>query len=235
MIVDPPNGRLPELTKEAVAALQKGTKNEYPVRDVVSIGLSAAGWRPPGPESLGLSERCLMGFNAGPPLVPSAYNNNLRIIQTPDHVALVTEMVHTARIIPLDGRPHLPKDMTEWSGDGRGHWEGDTLVVKTKNFTDKTPTFQLPLTLDNPSVAGAVGSAANMELEERFTRTGKSSLLYEYTLTDLSTFAKPFTVAIPLQIAEGLMFEYACHEGNYAMSGILKGARQVEKDEAVAQ
>lgn len=235
LIVDPPNGRLPELTKEAVAALQKGTKNEYPVRDVVSIGLSAAGWRPPGPESLGLSERCLMGFNAGPPLVPSAYNNNLRIIQTPDHVALVTEMVHTARIIPLDGRPHLPKDMTEWSGDGRGHWEGDTLVVKTKNFTDKTPTFQLPLTLDNPSVAGAVGSAANMELEERFTRTGKSSLLYEYTLTDLSTFAKPFTVAIPLQIAEGLMFEYACHEGNYAMSGILKGARQVEKDEAVAQ
>ncbi len=235
LIVDPPNGRLPALTEGALAALKKGTKSEYPVRDVVSIGLSAVGWRPPGPESLGLSERCLVGFNAGPPLVPSAYNNNLRIVQTPDHIALVTEMVHTARIIPLDGSAYLPESMTEWSGDGRGHWDGDTLVVKTKNFTDKTPTFQLPLTLDNPSVAGAVGTASNMELEERFTRTGKSSLLYEYTLTDLSTFTQPFTVAIPLSIADGQMFEYACHEGNYAMSGILKGARQVEKDEAATK
>ncbi len=235
LIVDPPNGRLPALTKEALAGLKNSTQRDFPVRDIVSIGLSAAGWRPPGPESLGLSERCLMGFNAGPPLVPSAYNNNLRIVQTPDHIVLVTEMIHEARIIPIDGSPHLPEEMRRWAGDGRGRWEGDTLVVETTNFTDKTPTFQLPLTLDNPGIAGAVGTARNMHLVERFTRTGESSLHYEYTLTDPKTFTKPFSVAIPLKKFDGQMFEYACHEGNYALAGILKGARQEEKDEAVKQ
>lgn len=232
LIVDPANGRLPELTAEALAGLQANLARVPPVRDIVSIGLTA--FRPAGPETLGLSERCLLGFNAGPPLTPSAYNNNLRIVQTPTHVVLFTEMIHDARVVPIDGRPHLPSAVKKWSGDSRGHWDGDTLVVETTNFTDKTPTFQLPLDLTDPSRNGAAGSGKNMKLTEKFTLVGKSRLVYEYTLEDPTTFTRPFTVAIPLRATDEQIFEYACHEGNHAMVGMLRGARQLEKEAAAA-
>jgi hypothetical protein len=176
----------------------------------------------------------MVGFNAGPPLIPSAYNNNLRIIQTPHHVALVTEMIHDTRIVMMDDRPHLPANIQKWSGDSRGHWDGNTLVVETVNFTDKTPTFQLPLDLTNPEGNGTVGSGKNMHLTERFTLTSESQLVYEYTVNDPTTFARPFTVAIPMQKTADQMFEYACHEGNHAMIGMLRGARQLEKEAEVA-
>ncbi len=232
LIVDPPNGRLPALTPEALAGRQNYLLREMPVREFFSIGLAT--FRPEGPESLGLSERCMVGFNAGPPLIPSAYNNNLRIVQAGDQVVLFTEMVHDARVVPIDGSGHLPKDMHKWTGDSRGHWEGDTLVVETTNFTDKTPSFQLPLSLEDPSQIGAVGSGKGLHLVERFTRVSDSKLMYEYTVTDPATFTKPFTVAIPLRATEDQIFEYACHEGNHAMVGMLGGARQLEREARAA-
>lgn len=232
LIVDPPDGRLPELTPIALEGMKNNLVRVPPVRELGSLGLPS--FRPAGPESLGLSERCLVGFNAGPPLTPSAYNNNLRIVQARNHVVLFTEMVHDARIVPVDGSPHLPKEIQKWSGDSRGHWEGDTLVVETSNFTEKTPAFQLPFSLANPSMSGAVGVGRNMHLVERFTRVSNSRLRYEYTLDDPVTFTKPFTVAIPLRATADQIFEYACHEGNHAMVGMLRGARQLEKEAATA-
>lgn len=233
LIVDPPNGRLPEITPEARGRLEEQNRlRTPPVRDLFSYSANPSEFRPADPEALGLSERCLVGFNAGPPLTPSAYNNNLRIVQTPDHIVLVTEMIHDARVVPLDGRPRLPDHIERWSGDSRGRWEGDTLVVVTKNFTGKKPTFQLPSNLETATTSGAVGSAANMTLTERFTLTAPGRIRYEYTVDDPSTFVRPFTVAIPLKATAQQMYEYACHEGNYAVPGMLKGARLLEAEEA---
>lgn len=126
LITDPPNGRLPELTEQAKQHMQQHNSLRLPpVRDLFSFSANPATFRPEGPESFGLSERCLAGFNAGPPLAPSAYNNNLRIIQTPGYVLLVTEMIHSARIVPVSGRPHLPDQLRLWGGDSIGHWQGD--------------------------------------------------------------------------------------------------------------
>jgi len=229
LIVDPPNGRLPGITPEALAQnkMQKRLRTA-PVRDLLSYSANPEEFRPPGPEALGLSERCLVGFNAGPPFTPSAYNNNLRIIQTPDYIVLVTEMIHDARIIPMDGSPHPPPEMTRWSGDSRGHWDGNTLVVDTTNFSDKTPTYSLATSAD--LAGGVVGSGINLHLTERFTPVGEGRLAYEYTIDDPATFVQPLTVMIPLRATEGPMFEYACHEANYAMPGILKGARLLEAE-----
>ena len=226
LIVDPPDGRLPAITPAALARMDEQNRlRSPPVRDLFSFSANPAEFRAAGPESLGLSERCLRGFNAGPPLTPSAYNNNLRIVQTPNYVVLLTEMIHDSRIVSMDGRPHLPPEMRRWSGDSLGRWDGDTLVVDTTNFTDKTPTFQLPVSLATITEGGAVGSGMSMHLTERFTPVGKGRLLYEYTIDDPATFTHPFTVAISMRAAEAPMFEYACHEGNYALPGILKGAR----------
>ena len=229
LITDPANGRLPALTEEAVTRMKQNHLRTFPVRDILSIGL--VGFRPVGPETLGLSERCLLSFNAGPPLIPSAYNNNLRIIQAPKHVVIFTEMIHDARVVPIDGSAHLPAEMTKWTGDSRGHWEGDTLVVETTNFTGKTPTFQMPINLVDPALNGVVGTGENFTLIERFTRTSDSVIIYEYTVTDLSTFATPFTAVIPLKASDSQLFEYACHEGNHGAAGMLSGARQEEKEE----
>ncbi len=235
LIIDPPNGRLPEIKPAAMARMkEQNLLRTPPVRDLFSLSAIPSPYLPTGPESLGLSERCLVGFNAGPPLTPSAYNNNLRIVQTPDHVVLVTEMIHDARIVPMNGRPHLPSEIRRWSGDSRGRWEGNTLVIETTNFTDKTPTMQLPVTLANIKESGGVGSGKNMHLIERFTPVEEGRLLYEYTLNDPSTFASPFTVAIPMRATTDLMYEYACHEANYAMPGILKGARLLEAEAAMS-
>jgi hypothetical protein len=233
LIIDPIDGRLPDITPAAMARLDKQTRLRIPpVRDLV-FNIDSAESRPTGPEVFGLSDRCLVGFNAGPPLVPSSYNNNLRIIQTPDYIVLVTEMIHDARIIPLDGRPHLSPEMRRWSGDSRGRWEGNILIVDTTNFTDKTPTFQLPGATRNLSASGGVGSGMTLHLTERFIPTGKGQLLYEYTIDDPSTFTSPFTVSIPMRSSEGPIFEYACHEGNRAVPNMLKGARLLDSEDAV--
>ncbi|MFV2091287.1 MAG: hypothetical protein ACC642_11560, partial [Pseudomonadales bacterium] len=185
LIIDPPNGRLPEIQPAAMARMKEhNLLRTPPVRDLFSLSAIPSPYLPTDPESLGLSERCLVGFNAGPPLTPSAYNNNLRIVQTPDHVVLVTEMIHDARIVPMNGRPHLPSEIRRWSGDSRGRWEGNTLVIETTNFTDKTPTMQLPVTLANIQESGGVGSGKNMLLIERITPVEEGRLLYEYTLND---------------------------------------------------
>ena len=236
LIINPADGRLPAITATAMARLDEQNRlRTPPVRDLFSYGANSTTFRAPGPESLGLSERCLVGFNAGPPLTPGAYNNNLRIVQTPDYIVLVTEMIHDARIIPMDGRAHQPPQMSRWSGDSRGHWDGNVLVVDTVNFTDKTPTFQLPASLADLAASGGVGSGKNLHLIERFIPTAEDRLLYEYTIDDPSTFTQPFTVAIPMRATEGPMFEYACHEGNYAMPGMLKGARLLDSEAVSGQ
>jgi hypothetical protein len=129
-------------------------------------------------------------------------------------VAIDVEMIHDVRIIPTDGRPHLPSNIRQWMGDSRGHWEGNTLVVDTTNFTDKTRYR---------------GSTENMHLTERFTRVDPDTILYEFTVDDPATFTKPWTAQIPMRRSKGPIYEYACHEGNYAMTGMLGGAREAEK------
>jgi hypothetical protein len=148
-------------------------------------------------------------------MLPTAYNNNYRIVQTPDFVAILAEMIHDVRIIPLDGRPHLGSSIRQWMGDSRGHWEGDTLVVDTTNFTGTT-SFR--------------GSGENLHLTERFTRVDRNMVKYEVTVDDPKTFTKPWTIEVPATRAEGTMYEYACHEGNYSMVHALSGSRAAEKE-----
>jgi hypothetical protein len=150
---------------------------------------------------------------AGPPMLPSAYNNNYQIVQSRNTVAILNEMIHDVRIIPLDGAPHLPQTVRQLKGDSRGRWEGDTLVVETTNFTGRT-NFR--------------GSGENLRLVERFTRTAPDVLLYEFTVTDPSSWEKSWSVQLPSTRTEGPIFEYACHEGNYGMTGLLSGARSEE-------
>lgn len=233
LIVDPPDGQLPDLTPEARASMEAQNRSRTPpVRDYFSYSADPAKFRPAGPEHLGLSERCLIGFNAGPPIMPSAYNNNLRIVQSPNHVVLMTEMIHDARIVRMNADEHLPDEMRLWLGDSIGHWDGNTLVVETTNFTDKTPTFQLPVVVTDPSRSGAVGNGSKLHLVERFTPVEPGRLLYEFTITDPSTFVRPFTVRYPMRKTDMRIYEYACHEGNYAMGNILRGARLQEAEEA---
>ncbi len=199
LVVDPPDGRIPPLT--ALASKRYGA-------------MRAARARPPhGPEDRGVAERCILGFNAGPPYTPSAYNNNVHIFQTPGYAVLLIEMVNDARIVPLDGRAHLPDHIRQWRGDARGRWEGDTLVVESTNFTDKT-SFR--------------GSGKNMRLVERFTRVGPERIVYQYTIEDPESFDRPWTTLIPMKKTDQPMYEYACHEGNYSMFTMLEGARATE-------
>ncbi len=229
LIVDPPDGRLPERVAAAEARrVAQNKRRTPPVRDVLSYSVGP-NYVHGHPESLGLSERCLIGFNAGPPIIPSAYNNNLRIVQTPGNVLLVTEMVHDARVIPTDGRPHLPSDIRQWLGSSRGYWEGQSFVIESSNFTDKTPAFHLPI-VDINAAEGVLGSGLNLRLVERFTRVGEDQLSYEATVIAPDSFKQPFTYRVLMRRSEEKMFEYACHEGNYAMGGILRGARLRERE-----
>jgi hypothetical protein len=151
----------------------------------------------------------------GPPMISSSYNNNYRIVQTPGYVAIYIEMIHDVRLIPLDGRPHLPSNIRNWMGDSRGHWEGETLVVDTTNFTDKT-SFH--------------GSDRNLHVIERFTRTAPDTLLYQFTIDDPTAFAGKWTGEVPWSPAPGPIYEYACHEGNYVtMDAMLRNARAEEE------
>jgi hypothetical protein len=147
-------------------------------------------------------------------MVPSAYNNNYQIFQAPGYVAILIEMIHDVRVIPLDGRPHAPQAIRQWMGDSRGRWDGNTLIVTTTNFTDKT-AFR--------------GSSANLTIIERFTRVDRDTLDYQFTINDPESFTRSWTAAVPMTKTDGPIFEYACHEGNYGMTNLLKGARAEDK------
>jgi hypothetical protein len=197
LIVDPADGKIPPLTPDAKKRAEESAARR-----------ARPAW---GPEDRGVGERCIMGFNAGPPMLPSAYNNNVELFQAPGYVAILTEMVHNVRIVPVDGRP--APDVPQWSGNSRGHWEGNTLVVETRGFYDST---SFP------------NSSPNMHLVEKFTRVDPDTLLYEFTVSDPTTWTKPFTAQVPMRRTDQLLYEYACHEGNYAMPGMLRAARAVE-------
>jgi hypothetical protein len=200
LVVDPADGHIPPLTAEGQ---RRADARNADRRDHVADG----------PENRSLGERCLM-FNAGPPMLPGPYNNFVQIFQTAGHAIIFNEMIHDARVVPLDGRPHLPAAQRRWQGDSVGHWEGGTLVVDTTNFTDRT-NFR--------------GADERLHLVERFTRVDANTLLYEFTIDDPTAFTKPWTVALPMKKTNDRVFEYACHEGNHAMEGILRGARYQEK------
>jgi hypothetical protein len=204
LIVDPPDGKLPPLTPDGQKRLAARTE---------------ALRRPAfGPEDRSLGERCILGFNAGPPMVPGAYNQNVQLFQAPGYVVFLNEMVHNARIVPIDGRPH--GSIRQWNGDSRGRWEGNTLVVETTNFTDKgIGALQAKLQVTDE----------NLYLVERFTRVDVDTLLYEFTVNDPTTWTKPWTASIPMAKSQEQMYEYACHEGNYGLLGILEGARADDK------
>ena len=211
LIVDPPEGRVPPLTPAAQKRLDAA---------LVNARLHPAD----GPEDRPLAERCLLWPTAGPPMLPGAYNNNYQIVQAPGYVTIVVEMIHDIRVIPTDGRPHLPPGVRQWMGDPRGHWEGNTLVVETTNFTDKTSDVGAGM-----QRATFRGSDDRLRLIERFTRVDKDTILYEFTVDDPTAFTKPWTAQIPMTRSPDRLFEYACHEGNYAMTGVLAGARAEEK------
>jgi hypothetical protein len=222
LIIDPPDGRVPPLTPEAQ---KRRTSGDYAARPTSD---QAAREDDPGfegadayndPEIRPLAERCLLGFSStsGPPIFPTYFYNNLhQIVQTPNYVMILTEMVHDARIIRMNAQ-HAPQTLRKWLGDSVGRWEGDTLVVDTTNFTDKT-RFR--------------GSSENLHVTERFTRVDARTLRYQFTIEDPSTWTRPWTGEYTWPITDEHVYEYACHEGNYAMGNILRGARQKEADEA---
>jgi hypothetical protein len=201
LIVDPPDGRAPAPTADAQqrAAARAQARRLRGSAD--------------GPEDRALNERCLNWTVAGPPMLPGVYNNNVQIIETRGYVAIVSEMIHDARIVAMDGRPH--GTVPRWMGDSRGRWEGSTLVVDTVGFTDKT-AFR--------------GSGEHLHLVERFTRVDADTIEYRFTAEDPSTWTRPFTAMFPMKRTAGPIYEYACHEGNdRSMSGMLRGARAQEK------
>ncbi len=202
LVVDPPDGRIPAMTRD---------------------GQARAGWDR-GADSWtnrNLAERCI---TRGAPKRPGGYNNNFLLLQTPGYVAILQEMIHEVRIIPLDGRPHIGDGIRLWMGDSRGRWDGDTLVVETTNFSDQI-VFN--------SFNCCPGAGANLRLEERFTRVDADTIDHRYTVEDSATYAVPWTAAIPMARLEGPIYEYACHEGNYGMENLLRGAR-VQEGAAVA-
>jgi hypothetical protein len=197
LVVDPANGRVPPLTPEA----QK--------RAAARTAANRARGPADGPEDLGLNVRCIVWSTAGPPMLPGVYNNNVEFIQTRDHIVIVNEMIHDARIVPMDGRPHGA--VRSWMGDSRGRWDGQTLVVDTINFNEK---------------AAFRGSGEGLHLIERFTRVSDGTIRYEFTAEDPATWTRPWTAMVPMTKIDGTMLEYACHEGNErSMVGTLLGAR----------
>ena len=200
LIVDPPDGHLPPYTMEARRRI--GAASAYAQEHPADRAQDRT-----------LAERCLL-WGAGPPMLPLPYNSNVQIVQTPEYVMILVEMMHDVRIIPLDGRPHLAPNVRQWMGDSRGHWESDTLVVDTTNFTGKT-AFQ--------------GTGESLHVIERLRRVDPDTLLYSFTVDDPETFVRPWTAELPFTAAKGPVYEFACHEGNYALSDILKGARAGEQ------
>ena len=200
LVVDPPDGRIPALSEEGQrrADERRAYREAHPADSYLDRSAF---------------DRCILGFNTGPPMTPGFYNQNMQLFQTPDHVVVLNEMVHDSRIIPLDGRPR--PDIESWTGESRGHWEGDTLVVETTDFSDRH-SYR--------------GSTRDRRLFERFTRIDADTLLYEFTIDDPGTWTAPWTAQIPMRWNPLPLFEYACHEGNYAMPNILGGARLEERN-----
>jgi hypothetical protein len=203
LVIDPPDGKIPAFTpeaqkREAARAEERRKKGPEP----------ADSW-----EDRSLSERCI---SRGVPKLPSGYNNNFQIVQTPTYVAILQEMIHETRIIPLDGRPHIAKNIPQWGGDSRGHWEGNTLVVDTTNFTDLNP----------------FPGAQNLHVIERITRADEDTILYQFTVEDPGMWTKPWSGEVPITKIPGQLYEYACHEANYGLMNTLRGARVAEAEAA---
>jgi hypothetical protein len=213
IIIDPPNGRVPPLTDAGKKRLSEINARSKRFGEFDH------------PEMRPLSDRCLLSFgsNAGPPMLPNYfYNNNYTIVQTKDHVMIMSEMVHDVRIIHLNRTTRLPASVRPWLGDSIGRWEGDTLVVETTNIH--------PMQLEQTSILWAYrGATDNLKVTERFTRTGPDTILYRFTMEDPATFTAPFTGELPFTKIDEMIYEYACHEGNYAMENILGGERAREK------
>jgi hypothetical protein len=208
LIIDPPDGRIPALRPEAQRKVDARQKRE-------------AASPADAPEDRWLTERCIL-FGATVPMLPEPYNNNYRIIQSPGYVTILVEMNHDARVIPLDGRPHLPSSHEQWTGNSRGRFEGDTLIVETRHlkFNEKSRF----------GVGYLNGlSDENLRVVERFTRTNENTLTYQATIDDPTVFASPWTIEIPMDRSTESLFEVACHEGNYGMFNILSGHRAAER------
>ena len=214
-IVDPPNGRLPPLTPEAE---RRSTSPE--ARRVTQAGRGIV--PPVSWEDLSPGSRCIHHGKAGPPINPGAYNNNMQLFQAPGYVAILNEQIHSVRVIPLDGRPHLGLGIRQWMGDSRGRWDGGVLVIETTNFNGKHAQAGRP----------NLTSSEHQSLTERFSRLDAETLLYEYTVTDPATWSEPWTAQVTMNKSQDLLYEYACHEGNYSMPVRLAGARATEREAA---
>jgi hypothetical protein len=205
MIVDPPDGRLPPPSAEGrKRAAERAEYEKHHGR-----------WD--SAQTNQLDDRCMIFAGAGPPMMPQSYNSNYQIVQTAGYVMILFEMAHDVRIIPLDGRPHLPPEVRQWIGDPRGRWEGDTLVVETTNLNGRNPLN---------------GSSEHMRVTERFTRVDADTIRYQFTIEDPSTWTRPWSAELPMRKATGPLFEHACHEGNYGLYNTLAGARLAEKKAA---
>ena len=217
IVYDPPNGRIPEMTPAGAAKRAANFTSFSYINDGTPSWLDKEGPGPfDGPEEQALAERCLLGFSAGPPSVPGVYNNFKTIVQTEDHLVILLEMVHDARIIRLDGE-HGPEGNRRWLGDSVGHWEGDTLVVETRNFRHYT---------------GLYGGDENLHLMERFNLLENGDLLYNFTVNDPTAWTAPWSGEFSWTRSDDKrVYEYACHEGNYAMGNTLRGARLLEQEE----
>ena len=215
IITDPPNGRMPSLTEAAMDQALERRKLRRP-NDGTAWWLNVEGDGPyDGPEMLGISERCVVGFTGATPTFPSLYNNYKRIVQSETHVMILIEMVHDARIIRLNAE-HLPKDQSSWLGDSIGWWEGNTLVVDTVNFI--------------PASRQARGGSADLHVVERFSKLSNDDLHYSFTIEDPAVWTRAWSGEYTWRATDEKVYEYACHEGNYSMGGILRGARLLEQD-----
>jgi len=216
LITEPPSGRLPELTPEGLARITSIENRR--VADAREGRVPAN-----GPEDMGLSERCL--WYRGIPTFPTGYNNNYHIVQNPDFVVILQEHIHDLRVITLDGRPHLPDNIRQFAGSSRGRWEGDTLVVETTNF--RSPFIRRWSRPEHSLSRGDLSES--LHVVERFRRVGLDVIDYQFTVTDLETWTTPWSGSLPWARAEGPMFEFACHEGNYGMMNMLTGSRADER------
>jgi hypothetical protein len=209
LIVDPPDGRIPAMTPEARERQAAGRRGGGPNRS----GGRADSWL-----DRSALERCIT-WGLPTAILPGLYNNNIQIVQSPDYIAITHEMVHDTRLIPLDGRPHLPNVLGQWMGHSRARWEGNTLVVETTNFSEKI-SYR--------------GASTTMRLTERYTRVAPDRVEFRLTVEDPTTWTAPWTAAFSMRTSEGPLFEYACHEGNYGLMNILEVARDEEKAAAEA-
>ena len=209
LIIDPPDGRIPPMTAAGLARL-KATRAYFEAHPA------------DGPEDRPLPDRCLMFSQSGPPMIPGNYNNNYQIVQSSDHMAIMAEMGNQVRVIPTESRPSVSGNVAQWMGDSRGHWEGDTLVVESTNFKFNDRS-RFGVQYEGGLTDG------NLHITERFTRGGADFITYRATVNDPSVYTRPWTFEVSLERADGSLFEYACHEGNYGLAGVLSGARVQEK------